>query len=255
MAKARSRKSKTAAKTATASAATKKAARKSNPTALPAAAAKAALDRATKDIKKLQKGASKNVWAIGRRLTQVAELGLHKSRGFPSIEAYAEKELKLARDNAFLYMRVAQAFNETMTATFGTEKLDRALRYIAATPEEEKPADIPKLKFRVPAEDGKTTVNKSFEQVTISDLRRAVENERKGGKKGGKKPAPKWLDEEAASAIESGNKALDKAVGSNAGKLADVTVRRLGDEIVVDVRGVPLGRAEAAFKALATALK
>jgi hypothetical protein len=251
MAKARSRKSKTVGKTA----ATKKAAKQKNPAALPATAARAALDRATRGIKKLQKGASRNVWAIGRRLTQVAELGLHKSRGFPSIEAYAEKELKLTRDNAFLYMRVAQAFNETMTATFGTEKLDRALRYIAATPEEEKPSDIPKLKFRVPAEDGKTTVKKSFEQVTIADLRRAVENERKGNKQGGKKAPPKWLDEEAATAIESGNKALDKAVGNNAAKLADVTVRRLGDEIVVDVRGVPLVRAEAAFKALASALK
>jgi hypothetical protein len=249
MAKARAKKSKTA------SASRKKAAKKPHPAALPAAAARAALDRATKDIRKLQKSASRNSWAIGRRLIQVAELALHKSRGFPSIEAYAEKELRLTRDTAFLYMRVADAFSETMAGTYGTEKLDRALRYIAATPEEEKPADIPKLKFPIPSEDGKTTQNKAFEQVTIADLRRATEHQRKGSKKGQKKPPPKWLDEEAAVALENGNNALDKVVGTNAGKTADVTVRKVGDEILVDVRGVPLGKAQAALTAIAKALK
>jgi hypothetical protein len=252
MAKTRVKKS----KTATAGTATKKPPKKPHPAALPAAAARAALDRATKDIKKLQKSASRNSWAIGRRLAQVAELELHKSRGHSSIDAYAEKELKLTRDTAFLYMRVAQAFSETLAATYGTEKLDRALRYIAATPEDEKPADIPKLKFPIPSEDGKTVQNKSFEQVTISDLRRATEHQRSGSKKAPKKkPRPKWLDEEAAIALESGNTALDKVVGANAGKTADVTVRKVRDEILVDVRGVPLGKAQAALTAIAKALK
>ena len=234
----------------------KKSASKKHPAALPAAAAKAALDRATQDIKKLQKGSSKNAWAIGRRLVQVAELELHKARGFARIDDYAEKQLKISADTAFLYMRVAEAFSETMTVTFGTEKLDRALRYIAATPEEEKPSDIPKLKFRVPSEDGKGSVNKSFEQVTIADLRRAVVQERAGAKKGEKKAArPKWLEDEAASAIDKGNQVLDKAVGGNSAKTADVTVRRVGEDVVVDVRGVPFQRVSAAFTALGSALK
>jgi hypothetical protein len=251
MAKARAKNSKTAAANQP-----KKTAKKPHPAALPAAAARAALDRATKDIKKLQKSAATNAWAIGRRLAQVAELGLHKSRGYPSIEAYAEKALRLTRDTAFLYMRVAQAFSETMAGTYGTEKLDRALRYIAATPEDEKPSDIPKMKFPIPSEDGKTVQNKSFEHVTIPDLRRATEHQRKGSKKASKKtPRPKWLDDDAALALESGNTALDKVVGANAGKTADVTVRKVGDEILVDVRGVPLGKAQAALTAIAKALE
>ena len=122
---------------------------------LPVKAARAALDRATQDIKKLQRGSSRNAWAIGRRLAMVSELGLHRARGYASIEDYAEKQLELAAATANLYMRVAEAFSETMTATFGTEKLDRALRYIAATPEPEQPSDIPKLRFRIPTDDGK----------------------------------------------------------------------------------------------------
>ncbi len=92
---------------------------------------------------------------IGRKLVQVAEFELHKARGFKSLEQYAESELALSRDSALLYTRVAQAFSETVAATFGPEKLDRALRYIAATPEDEKLADIPKLKILVTTADGK----------------------------------------------------------------------------------------------------
>jgi hypothetical protein len=248
MAKARARKSPA-----------KKAKRASDKSAaLPAKAAKAALDRATQDIRRLQKDSSKNAWVIGRRLAQVAELELHKARGFSSIEDYAESELALSRDTAFLYMRVAQAFSETVAAAFGAEKLDRALRYIAATPEEEKPKDIPTLKIRVPPEDGGEAQQKPFEEVTIAELRRAVQAARGGKKKPGakKKPTPKWLEEEAAAAIDNGHKALDKAVGRAAAATADVTVRRTGDDkVVVDIRGVPLERAGAAFKALAAAMK
>ena len=115
---------------------------------------------------------------------------------------------------------------------------------------------MPTLSAPHRAEDGKTMQNKPFEEVTIRDLRRAVEQERRGSKKAPKKkPRPNWLDEEAAVAIENGNKALDKAVGTNAGKTADVTVRRVGDDIVVDVRGVPLNKAHRALAAIASALE
>jgi hypothetical protein len=98
MAKKRTKK-KTAKKTTTTI--PKKSASKEHPAALPAAAAKAALDRATQDINKLQKGSSKNAWAIGRRLVQVADLELHKARGFARIDDYAEKQLKISADAAF----------------------------------------------------------------------------------------------------------------------------------------------------------
>jgi hypothetical protein len=227
--------------------------------ALPATAAKAALDRATRDIKRLQKSSSKSAWTIGRRLAQVAELGLHRSRGFASIDQYADKQLGISADRAFLYMRIAQAFSENVAETFGTEKLDRALRYIAATPENEAPSDIPKLKYRVATEAGDGFTEKSFEQVTISDLRAAVLRERAGSadarRRGKKASVPKWLDEEAADAIDKSNRALDKAVGRSIASTADVTARRDGKSVLIDVRGVPLGRANAAFKAIATALK
>ncbi len=219
-------------------------------------AAKAALDRATKAIKALRRSASKNAWAIGRRLGQVAELQLHKARGFGSLEEYAEAVLGLSRDTAFLYMRVAAAFGESMVETFGAEKLDRALRYIAATPEKEEPSDIPTLMIRVPPEDGGEPVHKAFERTSIAELRRAVQHERAAGKPHAKnREKAAWLPDEAAQRIEKGHVALDAALGRAAARSADVTVRRAGTGALIDVRGVPLDRAADAFRALAAAMR
>ncbi len=226
-----------------------------NESALPQRQARAALDRATKEINRLNKSASKNAWAIGRRLAQVAELELHRARGFTTIEDYAEAKLGISRDTTFLYMRVADAFSETVATLFGAEKLDRALRYIAATPEDEEPSDIPTLLIRVPREDGGEPVHKPFEKVTIADLRRATQNERaKSQGKNAKKKPPAWLTSEAAHTVEKSHQALAGAVGRAAAKSADVTVRRAAGEIVVDVRGVPIARAAHAFRALAVAM-
>src|SRR4030095_9304934 len=102
---------------------------------------KAALDRTTKSILRLQRNASRNFWAVGRRLLRVSELGLHRARGFASIEQYVETRLAMSATAAYQYMRIAGAFPEDIAVTFGPEKLDRALAYIAATPEKEEPPD------------------------------------------------------------------------------------------------------------------
>jgi hypothetical protein len=139
-------------------------------------AAREALGRETKAITRLQKDAARNAWQIGRRLTQVVQLELHGAGGFDSIEAYAEQALGIARTTTFQYMRVSQAFSEEVVATFGLEKLDRALAYIAKTPEVEAPTDIPQLAIRVPSASG-GVVEKPFAQVTIPELRRAAQRE------------------------------------------------------------------------------
>jgi hypothetical protein len=57
----------------------------------------------------------------------VAEFQLHKAGGFDTLDRYAEEVLDPTRGTAFQYMRVATAFSEEVAATFGPEKLDRAL--------------------------------------------------------------------------------------------------------------------------------
>lgn len=226
---------------------------KSKQAALPHAAAKEALNQATTAITRMQKDASRNVWAIGRRLSQVAELKLYQAGGFDTLEAYVEAKLKITRQTAYQYVRVAEAFSEEVAATFGPEKLDRALRYIAATPEDEKPSDIPELRIPVPADDGATAHTKAFADVTVSELRRATQAAAET--KGAKKARDKGLPEGFAATLAKANRALDQAVGSKAAKGAEIRARASGGDVLIDLRGIPLDKAAATLRALAALLR
>jgi hypothetical protein len=228
-----------------------RAARGGQAAAMPKRAARVALKQATEVIRRLQRNTSRNFWAIGRRLAQVAEFQLHKAGGFDTLDRYAEEVLDLTRGTAFQYMRVATAFSEEVAATFGPEKLDRALAYIAKTPEDEAPGEIPRLKVRVPAERGKGVVAKAFAEVTTAELRRAVQH---AGHGRAKKRNGAGLPEAAALVIAKADKALDRAVGRGSAREADVVARAVNGDVRVDVRGVPLARARAAFSAVAKAL-
>ncbi len=213
-------------------------------------AARKALDQATSTIKKLQRDAERNAWKIGARLLQVAEFGLHKSRGFERLEDYAERVLGISSYTAFQDMRIAGAFSEEVAAAFGAEKLDRALAYIAATPEAETAADIPELRVRVPGHDGESPTTVPFARITIAELRRSTQAEKARAGRG--KKALLGLGERDAARLVRANKDLDRAVGSQAAKEAALSVRKAPHAgIVVDARGVPLDRAGKAFAALA----
>ncbi|MBI4509474.1 MAG: hypothetical protein HY698_07540 [Deltaproteobacteria bacterium] len=216
-------------------------------------AAREALDNMTRAIKRLQKDAGRNAWSIGRRLVQVAELRLYRSRGFSSVVEYAEKVLAVSAATAFAYMRVASAFSEEITGLYGIEKLDRGLMYIARTPEEESTADVPELKIRVPAEGGGDVVAKPFAEVTVAELRRAVQGVRPKDKKAKRSDLP----EEVSSVIAKADRALDRAVGRAAAAGASVAARLAregGKQVIVDLRGIPLERLKAVLRAVAMAV-
>lgn len=231
---------------------TKKPARKRLPDALNRDDARAALDRATRNLKALCKSQYANAWRIGRTLLQVSELNLHRARGFTTLDDYAAKQLDLSRDTTFQYMRVAEAFSESVVAAFGPERLDRGLRYIAATPESETPAQLPTLKIRTHAADGAVR-EKDFAEASIDEIRAATAAERGEAKS----KRPRALDPAAkASTLEAVNTALDAAVGRAAAKDAEAKIRRdAKGRDLLDLRGLPLAKAHAALKAVAKALR
>ena len=225
--------------------------RKKVPDALSREDARAALDRATRNLKTLCKSQYANAWRIGRALLQVSELNLHQARGFTTLDDYASKLLDLSRDTTFQYMRVAEAFSEPVVGAFGPERLDRGLRYIAATPEQETPAQLPMLKVRTRTADGAVR-EKDFAAASIDEIRAATTAER------GETP-PKRARAKAPAmtpaTLEALNAALDAAVGRAAARGTEVRLRRdaKGRE-VLDLRGVPLPKAPAALRAVAKAL-
>lgn len=228
-----------------------KPARKKVPDALTRDEARTALDRATRNLKALCKAQYANAWKIGRALLQVSELNLHHARGFTTLDDYAAKRLDLSHDTTFQYMRVAEAFSESVVAAFGPERLDRGLRYIAATPEGEAASDLLTLKVRTRTADGAVR-EKDFAETSIDEIRAATTAERgetKPKRSKAKDPAT------AAALLESVNAALDAAVGRAVAKDAEAKLRRdtKGRE-VLDLRGVPLTKAPAALRAVAKAL-
>ncbi|MBI5515388.1 MAG: hypothetical protein HY909_16535 [Deltaproteobacteria bacterium] len=236
------------ARTKTATKKTTKARR--TPGALPRAVARLALDRATRTLRTLCRAHAANVWKIGRELAEVGRLELHRARGFPRIEDYAAAALGLSRDTTFQYMRVAEAFSEAVVEAFGPERLDRGLRYLAATPEDDRPAELPASKVRVRDGDGAVR-EKDFAETTLAELRAATAAEKRAAAPRSKRQDPA----REAAVLEAANAALDAAVGRAAARDAELRLRRTaaGRE-VLDLRGVPLAKAPAALRAVAKAL-
>lgn len=225
------------------------------PTKLPRAVARVALDRATTRIKGLQRDARANAWKIGRELTQVSELELFRARGHDTFERFVDEVLGLSRDGAYQLSRVAEAYAESMVVTFGVEKLDRLLRYFAATPERDGPEDAPTLEVRVPKEGGGVTL-KPFASTSLQELRAAISAETAAAKPGADSPdVARTLDADAALEVQGAlDDALDDALGRAAvGVEVRVSAARGGP--TVSLRGVPLERADEALAAVRKALK
>jgi hypothetical protein len=222
-----------------------------SPGALPRDAARLALDRATRMLRALCRAHATNVWKIGRALLEIGRLELHRARGHKRIEDYAAATLGLSRDTTFQYMRVAEAFTEAVVEDFGPERLDRGLRYLAATPEDDKPAGLSTSKVRVRGEDG-AVHEKDFAEVTLAELRAATAAEKRAAApRRGKARDPAG----EVSMLAAANAALDRAVGRAAAREAELRLRRTAEgREVLDLRGVPVAKAPAALRAVAKAL-
>ena len=219
------------------------------------AEAKKALAAATLAIKSLKRQADKNFWQIGRKLNAIAELGLYTAAGDGSVGDYAESSLGLSRATAYAYMRVAAAFGEEIATTFGAAKLDRGLAYIAATPEDETARDVPKLKVRVPDAHG-VVHEKRFADVSTRELAAAAIHERaEHPPKRGKRKLAVTVTAAVKRKVARANTSLDRAVGKSNAAGADVAVRTRDGEVLIDIRGVPLGTLAKALAAVGKAFR
>lgn len=214
-------------------------------------AARAALDRATKRLVSLQRDVNVNAWAMGRQLLQIAELELHRARGFASMEAYVEEKLGVTPAVMFQCMRVAGAYSEEVARAYSPEKLDRALRFIAATPEDEAPRDVPALDIPVVADDG-TVTKVPFARATVAQIRKATANEKADAAPKRRKKAALAGDARRAW-LQTSNAALDESVGKKLAAEATVALRTRGEREVLVVE-VPWEAAAAGLRAVAKAV-
>ena len=212
------------------------------------ASARQALDRATKQLVAMQRDVNANAWAMGRKLVQIAELGLHRSRGYTSMETYVEERLGVTAAVMFQCMRIAQAYGEEVARAYSPEKLDRALRYIAATPADESPKDVPGLMIPVVGDDGEVG-RVAFERATVAQIRHATASEKAAAAPRRRKAAA-LTGEARREWLQSGNAALEAGVGKRLAAQGSVALRTRDGRDVMVVE-VPWEAAAAGLRAVA----
>ena len=190
----------------------------------------------------------------------MAEFKLFEARGHDTFEGYADEVLGLSRDSAYQYVRVSGAFSETMVERHGVERLDRLLRYFAATPERDGPEDAPGMMIRVPTEGG-GVIEKRFAETSLHELRAATGAERDAqrdevARGDGAAEVARTLDTDARREVHGAlEAALDEALGRAAeGVEVRVDAGARGASMM-SLRGLPLERADAALAALRKAVK
>lgn len=207
------------------------------------------LAHATEGLLRLVGESQRFEWEIGTRLNAIDQLELYRAGRHASIVEYADAALKLGRTRAYVLMRVAGFFDADTVSTLGAERLDRGLAYIARTPEDEEPSDVPTMRVAVPSDDGSTVVRKAFAECTVTDLKRAI------ARLAGAPGDDMHIAGDVVRAIGAAHRALDASVGKEDASRAVVTIRRVDGRVLVDVRGVPFERLEVALRAVVASVR
>jgi hypothetical protein len=214
----------------------------------PTARDKADLAKSTRKIKELQKEIDRNYYDYGLELLEVQGRELYRAGKFTSFNDYLKNGIQESRTQAYKYIRIADNFGREAALKYGVEKLDAALTFIIATPEDESPDDIPDLEIPVTTKTGRL-LRKSMEDVTIRELKDATQevNQREQAKKLRKQPGSKPADQ----FLELARKLLDDAQLES----TKVVVEPGEKEPKVSVHNIKLVNAWRTFLVLAKAAK
>lgn len=110
-------------------------------------------DYLTGEIRRLAVDCDGHTYQLGVHLNEMSG-GLYAAGGFDTLKQYIEEALPLKSNQAMKAMRIARAFAAEDASRFGIEKCDAWLRYIAATPEADAPAELRVARIPVLRPDG-----------------------------------------------------------------------------------------------------
>lgn len=206
------------------------------------AAALAKLDQATREIRRLKGAIGQSFYDMGRVLAGVRDKKLYLARGHRTFEDYLDVEAVVKRSAAYAFIRIATTFERRFAISKGSTWLEASLRYIEATPEDEKPSDVPRLAIPIESQDGKSR-RKPIAAASVREIRQAAHTARRT------REARAPGAEEAARFVERAKEKLDTA---------NLEAERVQTEWspgrrahVVSVEGVKLANAWRTFEILA----
>lgn len=125
-------------------------------------------DLITREILALKSQADANFWRLGNCLSEVSAGGLFKGCGFATFTEYLEQAVQVGRSEAFKWIQVAANFSEPLAVEFGCTKCLAFLAYIKVTPEDDRPADIARV--RIPCATGEGTTLRTARECTAAQI-------------------------------------------------------------------------------------
>jgi hypothetical protein len=134
---------------------------------------RAELKALTDEIGTYKSEIGRAIYEIGRRLARVYEDALWRSDGYANFEDYLTRGVSISRTTAYRFMRIARHFNAEIAKRYGVEKLEAAIRYLQATPAEERPGDLLAAEIRLRDESGRFTTF-SLHEATAAQIREAT---------------------------------------------------------------------------------
>jgi len=126
----------------------------------------------THEVIALKAQADANFWRLGNCLSEVCSRNLFKGCGFATFDEYLAKAVDVSRSEAYKWMQVASNFSESVAVEFGVKKCLAFLAYIKATPEDERPADIARV--RIPCQTSAGMVQQPVLDCTTAQVEAAT---------------------------------------------------------------------------------
>jgi hypothetical protein len=134
---------------------------------------RALLDQITSELVALKGKAGQALYHMGVRFARVRDEELWRAGGYASFDDYAIQGIDVSRATAYKLMRVAREFNAAIAERYGVEKLSLGLRYLEATPADERPGDLLASQIRLRDERGRW-VAVPFHDATTREIQDAI---------------------------------------------------------------------------------
>ncbi len=134
---------------------------------------KQTLRRLVVEIREHAGRAGREIYEVGRRLLRIRDQRLFEGDGYATFGVFADEALPFSRRQANRLIRIAGHFNAAIAARYGIEKLDLMLRWMEATPEEERPGDLLASDIRVRGGKGRFA-SVALHVATATQIREAI---------------------------------------------------------------------------------
>lgn len=119
---------------------------------------RAELSRVEVRLGELRETAARGLWEVGQLLAEVERSGWFLAAGFPSFTAWLDSApVGISRRQARRAIAIASALSQDVAGRFGPAKLDALVRWIEATPTDERPEDVLAARIAVHGPDGRFT--------------------------------------------------------------------------------------------------